>query len=68
MEGVVFKGEKETMDAVAEAGAKYGYGNCIAWLKRKWIDRLKESGLSDKSAEEAVNGTSAYPEGFNYEG
>ena len=60
----LFKGEKEAIKQVLDAGAKYGYGNMIAWLRRGWSDLLmRESGFTQEQADRATI-TSPYPKGM----
>jgi len=59
----LFKGEKEAIKQVLDAGAKYGYGNMIAWLRRGWSDLLmKNSGFTQEQADMATI-VSPYPKG-----
>lgn len=44
---------------------KYGYGNVIAYLKRKWADELSEKyDIPDELAQQATD-VSAYPKGYD---
>ena len=38
---MLFQGEKEAIQTVLALGAKYGYGNLIAHLRRAWALSLK---------------------------
>lgn len=60
MSGMLFHGEQEAIDAVLKAGANFGYGNMIAYLKRDWVEMLMRDGISEKGALQAAN-SSAYP-------
>jgi len=56
---MLFQGEQEAIDAVLEAGRRYGYGNMIAYLKRDWMELLMRD-LPEHVARQAAD-TSAYP-------
>ena len=63
MEPVIFPGEDRAVQAALTAGAKYGYGNLIAHLKRAWAMMLMQRyGFSEADALKAAD-TSAYPIG-----
>ena len=53
--------EEEALQKADEIAKEHGYGNVIAFLKRKWADRLKDKwGASEKDAVKATD-VSAYP-------
>ena len=58
---ILWPGEQKAVAMVLKAGARYGYGNIIAHLKKAWAETLiKEYGLPVQTAIEAAD-TSPYP-------
>jgi len=52
--------EKAALNAIKDYADIYGYGNCIALLKRAWAELLKnKGGFSEEVALQAAD-TSAY--------
>jgi len=52
---MLFPGEREAIDLVTVAGAKYGYGNLIDHLQRAWSKLIQEKeGLSKQTADMAA--------------
>ncbi len=59
---MLFQGEKEAIETVLSLGAKYGYGNLIAHLRRAWALSLKNKyGGAFEQYLPATN-SDAYPE------
>jgi len=56
----LFRGEECAIRTVLRAGADFGYGNMIAYLKREWAEDLVRLGIPPKAALAATN-VSAYP-------
>jgi hypothetical protein len=56
----LFRGEAEAIRTVLKAGADWGYGNMIAYLKREWAEDLMRQGIHADAALAATN-VSAYP-------
>lgn len=66
MEPVIFPGEDAAVQAALAAGAKYGYGNLIAHLKRAWAMKLmQEYAFPETDALKAAD-TTAYPIGKQF--
>ena len=71
---MILRGEPEAVAQVLAIGAKYGYGNLIAHLRRAWALSLKNScngshGEIPWTYEQAVEATivDAYPENWDIE-
>jgi len=60
---MLFKGEGDAIKTLLAIGLKYGYGNCIAWLKRAWADHMEEMGWSPEAAKLAAD-AAAYERGW----
>ena len=56
----LFRGEEAAIRTVLKAGADWGYGNMIAYLKREWAEDLVRQGIRADVALAATN-VSAYP-------
>ena len=52
---MLLRGEKEAIEELLKIGKTYGYGNCIAHLRRAWAKKLVAGGLDKKTAIEATN-------------
>jgi hypothetical protein len=54
--------EKAAIERALDAGARYGYGNVMAWLATEWACSLRDDwGLPEKVAIEAASGRGPYP-------
>lgn len=56
---MILEGEKEAILQAIMIAEKYGYGNIISHLKRRWARKLVSSGISAETALQATN-VSAY--------
>ena len=52
---MLLAGEKEAIQELLKIGNRYGYGNCIAHLRRAWAKKLVAGGLDKETAIEATN-------------
>jgi len=57
---MIFEKEKKDIKEVLRIAEEWGYGNVIVLLKRAWMEKLKEWGLDEAAALEAVSGHSPY--------
>lgn len=52
--------ERKTILKVLSAGEDYGYGNMMAWLAMAWAVKLRDQGMSEKAAIDAVSNRTPY--------
>ena len=64
---MLFSGEKEAIQTVLALGAKYGYGNLIAHLRRAWALSLKNQYGGTYEQHLPATNSDAYPENLGIE-
>ena len=64
---MLFSGEKEAIQTVLALGAKYGYGNLIAHLRRAWALSLKSKYGGTYEQHLPATNSDAYPENLGIE-